>query len=65
MELVLENANGTVVVDADGLNCISEKPEILKKAKQIPIITPHMGEMARLCVISIPETVEKRIEIAS
>ena len=65
VELVLENANGTVVVDADGLNCISENPEILKKAKQIPIITPHMGEMARLCGISIPETVEKRIEIAS
>ena len=65
VELVLENANGTVVVDADGLNCISEKPEILKKAKQIPIITPHMGEMARLCGISIPETVEKRTEIAS
>ena len=64
VEFVLENANCTVVVDADGLNCISEKPEVLKKAKQIPIITPHMGEMARFCGISIPETVEKRTEIA-
>ena len=58
VEFVLENANCTVVIDADGLNCISEKPEALKKAKQIPIITPHMGEMARFCKISIPETVE-------
>ena len=64
VEFVLENANCTVVLDADGLNCISEKPEVLKKAKQIPIITPHMGEMARFCGISIPETVEKRTEIA-
>ncbi len=64
VEFVLENVNGTVIVDADGLNCISENPGVLKKAKQIPIITPHMGEMARLCKISIPETVERRIEIA-
>lgn len=64
VEFALENANCTVVLDADGLNCISEKPEVLKKAKQTPIITPHMGEMARLCGISIPETVEKRTEIA-
>ena len=65
VEFVLENANCTVVIDADGLNCISGNPEVIKKAKQIPIITPHMGEMARLCGVSIPETVEKRIEIAS
>jgi NAD(P)H-hydrate epimerase len=37
----------------------------LKKAKRTPIITPNMGEMARLCGISIAETVEKRIETAS
>ncbi|MBR5311063.1 MAG: NAD(P)H-hydrate dehydratase [Oscillospiraceae bacterium] len=62
---VLENASGTVVIDADGLNCISEDPSVLKKAKEIPIITPHIGEMARFCGISIPETVENRISIAS
>ena len=62
---VLENASGTVVIDADGLNCISEDPSVLKKAKEIPIITPHIGEMARFCGISILETVENRISIAS
>ncbi|MBQ7874788.1 MAG: NAD(P)H-hydrate dehydratase [Oscillospiraceae bacterium] len=65
VEFVLENAGCTVVLDADGINCIAEKPEVLKKAKEIPIITPHMGEMARLRGISIAETVEKRIETAS
>ncbi len=65
VDFVLENAIGTVVLDADGLNCIAENPEVLKKAKKIPIITPHMGEMARLCKAPIPEIIEKRIEIAS
>ena len=64
VDFVFENANCTVVLDADGINCIAENPEILKKAKKIPIITPHMGEMARFCGISIPETVEKRVETA-
>lgn len=62
---VLENADCTVVLDADALNCISGNPAVLKKARKTPIITPHMGEMARFCGISIPETVEKRISIAS
>ena len=65
VEFVLENADCPIVIDADGLNCISENSEVLKKAKRTPIITPHMGEMARLCGISIAETVEKRIETAS
>ena len=65
VEFVLENASGTVVIDADGLNCISGNPSVLKKAKEIPIITPHMGEMARLCGTTISETVENRISIAS
>ena len=33
------------VVDADGLNCICNQPQLLKNS----IITPHAGEMARLC----------------
>ena len=64
VDFVFENANCTVVLDADGINCIAGNPEILKKAKQIPIITPHIGEMARFCGISIPETVEKRVDTA-
>ena len=64
VEFVIENAEGTVILDADGINAASENPEIIKKAKNIPIITPHMGEMARLCGISIPETVENRVAIA-
>ncbi|MBR3952550.1 MAG: NAD(P)H-hydrate dehydratase [Oscillospiraceae bacterium] len=64
VDFVFEKAKCTIILDADGINCIAEKPEILKKAKTVPIITPHIGEMARLCGISIPETIEKRVDLA-
>ena len=33
-----------IVIDADGLNCLSDSPEFFRGA----VITPHPGEMARL-----------------
>ena len=38
-------------VDADGLNCAADEPQLLKNC----IITPHAGEMARLCGCDISE----------
>jgi len=37
-----------MVIDADGLNALSEGPGILEKFDNRKIITPHPGEMARL-----------------
>lgn len=36
------------VFDADALNIISECPDMLKQRKNFTVITPHIGEMARL-----------------
>lgn len=44
-----------MVIDADALNIIAECPEILKHAKAPVIITPHPGEMSRLCGISVKQ----------
>ncbi len=44
---LLETIEKPIVLDADGLNCISKKPEILKNKDKI-ILTPHVGEMERL-----------------
>ena len=41
-----------MVLDADALNCIKENPEILKKRRAEIIVTPHPGEMGRLCGLS-------------
>ena len=45
---VLANAKCPVIVDADGINCIASDIDILLGKKSEVIITPHVGEMARL-----------------
>ncbi|MBQ7744453.1 MAG: NAD(P)H-hydrate dehydratase [Ruminococcus sp.] len=60
----VENCTAPMVLDADALNCIAENPEILKKRKSDIIITPHPGEMARLCGITAKEVNAGRAECA-
>lgn len=58
---VITNCEKPLVIDADALNCICNKPEILKNLKAPAIITPHPGEMARL-LHSTPKTVNSNRE---
>ena len=59
-----------VVLDADALNTLAEVPDMLHDFKSEIIITPHNGEMARLCQMSkelfllnrLDITVQKAIE---
>ena len=50
-----------LVLDADALNAISHCPEILCTSKAPIIITPHIGEMSRLCGRSCDEIKSDRI----
>lgn len=54
-ESVLKMANVPVILDADGLNILAGHLEWLREAKAPVIITPHLGEMARLVKMPIPE----------
>ncbi len=54
-----------LILDADGLNAVSRNPGILKKRKFPTIITPHPGEMARLCKTTVDEIQKNRIKSAS
>jgi NAD(P)H-hydrate epimerase len=46
---VVERRGQPIVIDADGLNCLSPWPKDLKGSQELPLIlTPHPGEMLRL-----------------
>ncbi|AWZ47632.1 bifunctional ADP-dependent NAD(P)H-hydrate dehydratase/NAD(P)H-hydrate epimerase [Clostridiaceae bacterium 14S0207] len=54
-----------IVIDADGINVLQNRLDILKENNSYPIIlTPHLGEMSRLTGIGIEEIKKHRIEIA-
>lgn len=61
VQSVITNCEKPLVIDADALNCICNKQEILKNLKAPAIITPHPGEMARL-LHSTPKTVNSNRE---
>lgn len=45
---ILQDYHGTIVLDADGINAISEHIDILRRRTGTTILTPHAGEFARL-----------------
>lgn len=53
-----------LLLDADGLNALSQDITALEGAPPGLVLTPHPGEMARLCQISIAEVQSDRINIA-
>lgn len=66
-ELVLSlmpKINVPAVVDADALNILASKPEIIKSLRQPAVLTPHPGEFARLLNLSTREVVEGKLELA-
>jgi hydroxyethylthiazole kinase-like uncharacterized protein yjeF len=63
---ILKESDVPVIMDADALNLISRETDLLslRKGKGTLIVTPHPGEMARLCGCSIAEVQENRLQIA-
>lgn len=62
VERLLREIKGTVIVDADGINCLSENIDVLKDTKANVILTPHPAELARLCKKSVREALERRFD---
>ncbi len=63
-EYIIQNHTGVLVLDADALNIIAEKPSLLKQLKSNTVLTPHPGEMARLVGCSVAEVQSSRIVCA-
>lgn len=65
---MMENYEGTLIIDADGLNILSsltkQNPAILKDANCSIVLTPHAKEFSRLLGKSIDDYMENPIEEA-
>lgn len=61
---LLRGYDGTLILDADGINALSKRIEILREAPGQVIITPHEGEMARLCRCSVQQISQNRRQAA-
>lgn len=60
--LVTQN-DKPLIMDADALNCLSEFNDILLNKKCEILLTPHPGEMSRLCGLSVSDVEANREEI--
>lgn len=65
--LLLAGSRQTAVLDADGLNILSQHPDLLARiarAGRTIVLTPHPGEMGRLAGISTQDVQADRLEVA-
>lgn len=53
-----------IVLDADGINAIEGKAQLLRSAKAPIVITPHPGEMSRLVALSRNEISKAKERVA-
>jgi ADP-dependent NAD(P)H-hydrate dehydratase / NAD(P)H-hydrate epimerase len=65
LRALLQRAGRPAVVDADGLNALAESPAAIAAIGVPLLLTPHPGEMARLCGTSIDAVQSDRIGIAA
>ena len=68
VEAALRDVTVPLVVDADALNLIAADPALMAAlyARTAPtVITPHLGEMSRLCGIAVPQISRALIETAA
>lgn len=61
---VISNHEKVIIIDADGINVLKNNKKLLKETKAKIIITPHVGEMARLLNCEISYINENRIQCA-
>lgn len=60
---IISSTKLDIVIDADGLNAVSEDLEVLKSSNNI-ILTPHLGEFSRLTGFSIDKIKKDQEKIA-
>ncbi len=65
LRFLLENYNGRLLIDADGLNALAKfGKEPLKNKKCQAVLTPHIGEFCRLSGKEKEEVLSNSVELA-
>lgn len=64
INIVVSKITKPLIIDADGLNALKDKTDTLIHRVAPTILTPHLGEMSRLCGKSIEEIKKDSINIA-
>ena len=60
---LLPKIKAPCVIDADGLNIVAGKPEVLGRLAAPAVLTPHPGEFARLAGRTTEEVLRHRLEL--
>ncbi|MBR6338067.1 MAG: NAD(P)H-hydrate dehydratase [Ruminococcus sp.] len=64
LKYTIENAGCPLIIDADGLNCLALNRDILLDREGETILTPHIGELARLCGVDTNTAIQERLPLA-
>jgi len=56
---LIKNIDRDMVIDADGLNALTDNVNVLHKIKKNAVLTPHPGEMSRLTGLGSAKDVQK------
>lgn len=62
VKFTLENSKVPVIIDADGINCVADRIDIIDSTQTAVILTPHPGEMSRLCGKTVKEIQADRVK---
>ncbi len=63
LQYILTDYQGKILIDADGLNLLSQNISLLKETKASIILTPHIKEMARLTQKNSSDVIENKIAL--
>ncbi len=58
---IIKNTKSKLIIDADGINALKGHINILREAKQVPVITPHPAEFSRICGESVEQIQSNRL----
>lgn len=64
LKFIVENYEGRLLIDADGLNALANDTDILLNKKCDIVITPHVKEMSRLIAKDVSDVINDPIGVA-